>query len=140
MHRLKAALHLGPQSLRKYDFLPVAGLAVIQSTCLDIRAKHFLQAHSLGTELKFIGTSIIRGTPLVLDGEGMPAAVAAPERNTISSPPELHHIALARNPQYWREYLHAPRQDKVAPALPEIGIMGPLVHQRAIGSAVVLCP
>ena len=68
------------------------------------------------------------------------SAAVAPDGNTGYPPMVFQHIALAGHLQRGGKDADAPGDEQVAPALPEVSVVGILMHQCPVHRAGILCP
>ena len=115
-------------------------LAVIQRTLRNFAAEHFLQTHSLSTELKRILRPCFWLAALILHGVRLPQALALLERNSDLATAEFQHVARARHTERAGEHAHIPRDEKISPTLGERTVVRVFVQDCTVRRAVVFCP
>mgnify|MGYP006932085450 FL=1 len=83
----------------------------------------------------FFGTA-----PLIFHGGWSPQPGFSPERDAVWVGMKLHHVAFSRYAQPGGYHRKSPEDQHIPPALPLLGVMGPLVEQAPLYRAQVILP
>ena len=140
MHLRQQFPNLASQFFCEWHRHSAADFPIVEGSLGNVAAQHFLQAHGLTAELERV-PGVLPGTaPLILHRVRLPYSLFAPDRNTGSPPMIFQHIAFAGHTQRGGKYTDAPGDEQVAPALPEVSVVGILMHQRPVHRAEILRP
>ena len=133
-------LRLLPQFRGQFHPFPTPGLAVEDRAPGNRADEHFLQRHRLGTELQAVGVAGFGSAALVLHGQRLPQSVVSLKGNTVRGGAELHHIAVAGQPQPVADDPQIPHGDEIPALFPQRIIMAALMQQASLGGAQVFRP